>query len=175
MKNLLTLSIVIISIFSLEGQTDISFNPLGTAFGNPKLGADIALSDRVSIEPIVGFRLSDREYLGDAGTYSTMAFLKLYTSKAKIAKGFFVGPWMKFVSRKFDSNLEINEDPRENRLGLGLGFGYKAVYRNNIVFSFDCGSGWANKDKVITDQGDENLDVSIPIMTHGRLSIGYRF
>jgi len=188
------LLVAVVALFTLsttsQAQIDVTVNPIGILFGNLSVGADIVISDNLSVEPTIGFGASstDGDLVGYSSKYTSIpisVFGKYYFNPNNGADKFYASVWLRFVSRSVKySDIDPNTlftiaDYSQTRVGGGIGVGYKIVSNGGIVFDigFGVGRAFINNTKFDTDINEaEAITIDWPdIMFNGKLGVGYRF
>ena len=172
-------TLLFLGAMNLSAQVDVTLNPINALWGKYSLGADITLTDNLSVEPTISY-LSLGE---DDGKYTGVPanlFLKYYFNPNNGADRFYADVWLRYVNRKFEYNAEnqdIYSDVTQTRFGVGFGVGYKVVSKGGFVFDIGFGTGRAivDNNKYLNDELQRE-DFDWPdIMFAGKLGIGYRF
>ena len=173
------LAFLTLGTLTTQAQVDATINPINAIWGKYSLGADITLSQNLSIEPTISIlskETGDGKYTGIPANL----FLKYYFNPSNGADRFYVDVWARYVNRKFDydpENIEVYSNFDQNRFGVGFGIGYKVVSQKGFVFDIGFGTGRAIIDDTNYTNSDlqrENIDWP-EIMFAGKLGIGYRF
>lgn len=172
---LMTTTFTIVS----NAQVDVTVNPIGLLFGNFNGGADIGLSNDLSVEPRIGLTFGDNTVDGiefSSFGFSLGALGKYYFNPSDGCDKWHIGPYLDF------SNSTLSADNEDNvtwtRFGVGLYTGYKWVSSRNIVFDLGFGAG-RNFVNEFDDGSGDDFDLSeIPFLNinlTGKLAVGYRF
>ena len=178
LKKLIFCAFLITGMPTIYAQIDVTINPVNALFGKYSIGVDIALSEKMSVEPTFSI-LSRKEGDGRYTGIPVNAFFKYYFNPNNGIDRFYGTAWLRFVSRKFKySDTSQNfSDFTQTRFGLGFGIGYKVAANNGLIFDIGFGAGRAFVDNLSYD--DENLgheEINFgSILFAGKLAIGYRF
>lgn len=172
-------------------QVDATTSPLSLLFGRLGLGADIRITDNISVEPSIAFiskkgGSDEREY-----KYTSIPITvtgKYYFSPKQGADGFYADAFLKYAARTYNYTGDTYQNAQWTRAGLGMGIGYKLVSDGNFVFDVGFGIGKPFFANNVTYSGsgiqDDQLEwvdgilkflSPLDVMTTGKLSIGYRF
>ena len=141
-----------------KNRTEIKLNALSVSLGTVDVEFERTLNENSSI----GVSLFSK--FEEDGTYTFVdydggisGFYRYFFSK-KYARGFFLEGFSTF------HNTRIKQDEIKNNLLIGLGIGYKHVFKNNIILQAHFGMG-----RNMFDTGQETINGKAGI------SIGYRF
>ncbi len=180
------LIVAVLALFTLsttsQAQVDVTVNPIGILFGDISLGADIVISDNLSVEPTVGFGSNKSDLLGyKSSSIPISVFGKYYFNPNNGADKFYASVWLRFINRNFNFDDTLtgtaSVDYSQTRVGGGLGIGYKVVSKGGIVFDIGIGAGRAflDKRKFESDVIDPVTIEWTQLMFNGKLGVGYRF
>jgi hypothetical protein len=187
MKNLFLSILTLLCVFNYtttSAQIDITANPIGLLFGDLSFGADFAVSEKFSVEAMVGIGGNkDDNFKFTQIPINVVG--KFYLNPDNGSDKFYVSSFLRFVNRNYAySDLintnGVNRDYKATRLGLGFGLGYKIATEKGFIFDIGLGLGRALFTKTNYAQADTallNLDFEkwIPVVGFGKLAIGYRF
>ncbi len=162
---------------STTAQVDVTLNPFGLLFGDLSVGADFAISEKLSVEAAVGFGTNNVSDIKGTN-FSVTAVPKFYFNPNRGADRFYADIFVKFVNRRWNYDEgSIYGDFTSTRFGLGFGLGYKVVSSGGFVFDIGFGAGRAlvDNNKYDDSAGNQQDFTWIPIMIQGKLAVGYRF
>lgn len=179
-----------VSVFSFfnkaEAQIDVTVNPIGLLFGSFSGGADFAISENFSIEPVIGLTFGNDDLSEAEAKYFGLpitVFGKYYFNPNNGTDKFYASAFVRFVRRSYTVEEDDNSffeyvDYSNTRFGVGFGIGYKIVSSGGFVFDIGLGAGRAFVDNTKYEDGDglqvDDLDL-LNIMLAGKLAVGYRF
>ena len=175
MKRVILLSVICLSIFTLNAQEDLpeKRNEVKTNMTNliifkwVDFGYERILNEESSIGVGVLFSLDDDEYINDElRKFSITPYYRHFFSN-QYAKGFFVEGFAMLHSGSEEIYLEFFDefaDEDFTDLAIGLSAGFKAVSIRGFVAEVYLGIG---RDLL----GNSDLE----LVTRGGISLGYRF
>ncbi|MDO5615485.1 MAG: DUF3575 domain-containing protein [Cruoricaptor ignavus] len=159
-----------------QGKNDVMVNPIALILGVGNLAYERHLNHDSGIGVNVTFVIDDYA-INETGYWHIMPYYRYYFGK-KWANGFFVDGFAGVLGRKdswtssfsyYDPTTgntyytSSNNEIKETKFGLGVGFGGKWTTKKNITFEASIGLG-----RAFDSPGDE-------LFLKGLLGIGYRF
>jgi Protein of unknown function (DUF3575) len=180
MKSLLPIFLLVFCVKNqINAQVDVIIKPLALAIGNPNLSVDIALKPKFSIGLFAGFgAYKNNDELKRHDEIPVMLNAKFYPFPKRGADRFYLNGFGRFVNRHYYPIKTGNSlDYTHNRVGAGVGIGYKYAGRKGLVFDIGFDAGHAIVDKFsfknnATPTDEEDVVGLILLM---KIGLGYRF
>ena len=181
-KKLLTLGLFMMIAFYSFSQFELKIDPINALFGQIPVSAEYVVAPHIGIEASVGYNFGkDKNYDTKTSGLVVVGSFKYYFKPDKGGDKFYVFPYVRYVTRKFDitdlTSTSGTTTATYTAFGAGFGLGYKIVAESGLLFDIGLGvgknftGGYTYSDSQYTESGD----FTIPINVVGRLSIGYRF
>ncbi len=187
--------IIIIGSTGLNAQHEVKINALGLFYGNyggayeygfaKKFGGNISASFYST--PVFLKKILDLGYKSKG----INAELRYYAGKNTNSSGFFIGPYVKYIKRKYSGIpfveasdfVQVNiTDININKIALGLVTGYKGIILNNLVLGGYLGLGYniySNRtftNPEITEKQKDSLPQGLTTVNFRiGINVGYRF
>ena len=180
MKKLIFALALIVTVATLQAQTELKINPIGALFASPDISLEFGVNENIGIEPFIG--LSFPSLTVDGTKYKSTGLGygvhgKYYFGGDKGLDKFYGGIFLRGGNTKFTTSTSSNDKFTRSRLGVGFELGYKWVSSQNIVFELGAGIGRKIYSKY-SDASNSVNTANIPLLNLDgffRFNIGYRF
>lgn len=177
-KFILSFILVFVCTFLSFGQVEIKANPLGLVLKNIDIGAEYGISQNIGLglQPIIDFdriRLFGETY--KSARFGAILQGKYYFIPKKRIDNIYGMLYLKPIAGNYA--LENIYSINAVKISMGIGFGYKFVSTNHIVFESNFGYGRALFNKAYPKIATIDLSTYPYINYDFILSVmmGYRF
>jgi len=147
-----------------KNYTEIKLNVLSTSLGTVEMEFERTINSNSSIGVSMFSTFDDK---GDAFSYDydsgITGFYRYYLGK-QYAKGIFFEGFGMFHSTRYPIMNQVNGTEINNNLLLGLGVGYKCIFKNGITLQANFSPGI----NLFDDEFEDNSG-------RAGISVGYRF